>query len=89
MRRLQAPDKHGLWFYSQRHRAPCTQTNRQVGFEPVEKVPTRDGKNEVRTGGKKGISVLSRSLPGITSSNSALSPSAKVQDKNRRRGLGQ
>lgn len=68
---------------------PCTQTNQQVGFEPVEKVPTRDGKNEVRTGGKKGMSVLTRSLPGVMSSNSALSPSAKVQDENRRWGLGQ
>lgn len=61
MRRLQAPNKHGLWFYFQRLsvrflcNTPCTQTNQPVGFEPVEKVPSRHGKNEVRTREKRGV----------------------------------
>lgn len=56
---------------------PCTQTNQIVGFEPVEKVPTRE--NEVRTGGKRGVH--SHTRPGVMPDSAALSPSAKVQDK--------
>lgn len=59
---------------------PRTQTNRQVGFELEEKVPTRDGKNEVRTSGKTGMSVPTCS-PGVMSSNSAPSPSAKCRTR--------
>lgn len=86
MRRLQAPNKHGLWFYSQRLsvrflcNTPCTQTNQPVGFEPVEKVPTRDGSENTGEEGR----VHSYTFPDVISNRSALSPSAKVQDKNRR-----